>query len=384
MLENNFKSIQGVRDIAGKYVLVRVSLNVPIEDGAVRNQFRLLRALPTINWLRAAGAKVLLISHIGDDAKQSLKPVFDVLTYHLPIAFSGEVLGPKTQELRDALKDGEVLMLENLRFDPREKKNDSDFARQLADLADIFVMEDFPAAHREHASVVGIPQFLPSYFGINFLHEYEELAKALTPKQPALFMLGGAKFDTKLPLVEKFLDIYDHIFIGGALANDFYKAKGYEIGTSLVSDISLVGSPLLTHPKILLPIDVVVDSSAGRRICPPDVVAPTERILDVGPASIDMLAPLIANAGTILWNGPFGDYERGFEAQTVATAKLVAEAKGYSVLGGGDTIAAIESLCNQERYSFLSTAGGAMLTFLELGTLPAIEAVTQSKTLITE
>ncbi len=375
MQRNNLNSIQNATDVFGKYVLVRVSLNVPIEEGTVRNQFRLMRALPTINWLRTAGAKVILISHIGDGSEQSLAPVFDVLAYHLPIVFSHEVLGPKTQELRDGLKNGEVLMLENLRFDPREKKNDDDFARQLADLADVFVMEDFPAAHRAHASVVGIPKFLPSYFGINFLHEYEELAKTLEPKTPALFMLGGAKFDTKMPLVEKFLGIYDHIFVGGALANDFFKAKGYEMGTSLVSDVSLEGSPLLTHPKILLPIDVVVDGPNGRRICPPDAVQSDERMLDVGPASIDMLAPLIANAGTILWNGPFGDYERGFEAQTVKTAKLVAESKAYSVLGGGDTIAAIESLCNQERYSFLSTAGGAMLTFLELGSLPAIDAI---------
>jgi len=375
MKNDNLRSIKTATNISGKYVLVRVSLNVPIEEGGVRNQFRLIRALPTINWLRENGAKVILISHIGDGNEQSLKPVFDVLTNHLPISFSGEVLGPKTQEMRDGLKDGEVLLLENLRFDPREKKNDADFARQLADLADVFVMEDFPAAHREHSSVVGVPKFLPSYFGITFLNEYEELSKALSPTAPALFMLDGAKFDTKMPLVEKFLEIYDHIFIGGALANDFFKAKGYEMGKSLVSDVSLESSPLLIHPKILLPIDVVVDGPNGRRTCPPDAVSAEEIMLDVGPQSIEMLAPLIENAGTVLWNGPFSDYERGFEEQTVTTAKLVADSKAFSVLGGGDTIAAIESLCNQDQYSFLSTAGGAMLTFLELGTLPAIEAI---------
>ncbi|MCA9360983.1 phosphoglycerate kinase [Candidatus Kaiserbacteria bacterium] len=369
------KTLKDLKIKKGSYVLVRTSLNVPIEDGQVRNQFRIMRDLPTINILVNAGARVILCGHIGSNGEQSLKPVADVLETHLKLVMSPEVLGSKTLDLRDKLQDGEVLLLENLRLDPREKKNDEEFARGLADLAEVFVMDAFPAAHRSHASVVGVPKYLPTYAGINFMHEYDELTKALKPKTPSLFMLGGAKFDTKMPLVEKFLDLYDHIFIGGALANDFFKAKGYEIGKSLVSDVSLVDSPLLSHPKILVPVDVVVDGPDGRHIALPDNVSKEETIFDVGPATVEMLKPLIQNAKMVLWNGPFGDYERGFEAQTVATAKLVANTKGYSVLGGGDTIAAIESLCNQECYGFLSTAGGAMLTFLEHGTLPAIEAM---------
>lgn len=372
-------SVCSLNEIAGQYVLVRTSLNVPVKDGAVANQFRLMRALPTINYLRKQGARIIICSHIGDDHSMSMEPVFNVLKNHLPLSFSPEVVGAKTSLLRDVLKDGEVLLLENLRKDPREKKNDADFARALADLAQYFVIDDFTSGHREHASVVGVPAFLPSYVGMTFKHEYEELAKALEPQHPALFILGGAKFDTKMPLVEKFLELYDRVFIGGALANDLIKAKGYEVGTSLVSDVSLAGSPLLENQKLLMPVDVVVQGKEGSRSVAIDAVAPGEKIVDVGPASLVMLAPLIKNAKTILWNGPMGNYELGFEEQTVETAKLIAESGAYSILGGGDTIAAIESLGVQEKFGFLSTAGGAMLTFLELGTLPAIEAVLHSR-----
>ncbi len=377
-MRKTLPALKDAGDLKGKYVFLRAALNVPIDDGAVRNQFRLLRAIPTIESLRAAGARVILCGHLGDDGSQSLHPIAEVLREHVPLRLSSEVVGSVTLELRDAMKDGEVLLLENVRRDPREKKNDTDFARSLSELADVYVMDAFSDAHREHASIVGVPQFIPSFVGPTFMNEYEELSKALSPQSPSVFLLGGAKFDTKMPLVEKFLDLYDHIFIGGALANDFFKAKGYEVGLSLVSDLSLEGSPLLSHPKLLLPTDVVVDGSNGRRVCPADAVNADETILDVGPESIAMLAPLIKNAKTILWNGPFGDYEKGFEEQTVVCAKLIADSEAYSVVGGGDTVAAIESLGLQGKFGFLSTAGGAMLTFLEEGTLPAIEAVKNS------
>ncbi len=378
MSQRELPTVCSLSGLSGKYVLVRTSLNVPIKDGVVANQFRLMRALPTVNMLRRQGARVIMCSHLGDDHTATMEPVFTVLKEHLPLTFSPEVVGAHTSSLRDALKDGEVLLLENLRKDPREKQNDADFARALADLADYVVIDDFTSGHREHASIVGVPAFRPAYVGLTFKHEYEELAKTLEPKSPALFLLGGAKFDTKMPLVEKFLELYDHVFIGGALANDIFKARGYEVGTSLVSEISLEGSPLLSHPKLLVPVDVAVKGPNGVRVCAADAVMPDEAILDAGPETTAMLAPLIKNAKTILWNGPFGNYEHGFEAETVATARLIADSGAYSVLGGGDTIAAIESLGVQEKYSFLSTAGGAMLTFLELGTLPAIEAVLSS------
>ena len=278
--------------------------------------------------------------------------------------------------MRDALKEGEVLILENLRRDPREKKNDADFARALADLGDIYVNDAFAVGHREHASIVGVPQFLPSFVGHNFMHEYEELMKTMKPKSPSLFILGGAKFDTKMPLIEKYLDIYDHVFVGGALANDLFKAAGHDVGQSLLSGVDVnTLKPLLEHKKILIPVDVTVIGNNGVRTTVPEKVEPHETIMDAGPATIAMLEDYTKKAKTILWNGPLGNYEKGFERQTVELAKLIAESESYSVIGGGDTIASIEALNCQEKFSFLSTAGGAMLSFLEHGTLPAIKSI---------
>jgi len=380
MQKQPFKSVTKCTALKGKYVFLRASINVPIINGEVHNQFRLMRGLATIQYLVAHGARVVMGGHIGSDGDTSAKPVAEVLSQHIPIIFSEEVLGKKTTQLRDNLKDGEVLLLQNLRSDTGEKKNDAIFAENLASLADIYVNDAFSASHREHASLSAITQFLPSYVGLNFVHEYEELSKALKPKSPSLFILGGAKFDTKMPLVEKFLDMYDSVFIGGALANDFFKAKGLETGDSLVSDVSLVDSPFLTNHKILLPIDVIVEKDGTSRVTAPEGIRSGERILDAGPATITMLDGYISDANMILWNGPLGDYEHGYEEQTISVAKNIAKSAGYSVIGGGDTVSSIEALCCQEKYNFLSTAGGAMLTFLELGTLPAIEAMKNAPT----
>jgi phosphoglycerate kinase len=385
MAKSKLRSITEVKDLTGKYVLLRSSLNVPVKEGVVHNQFRLMRGLATINYLSRAGARVVVCGHISSsketEKEDSLRPVFEILKHHLSITMSNEVVTARSESLRDELKDGEVLLLENLRQDPREKKNDADFARALADLGDIYVNDAFAASHREHASIVGVTKFLPSYVGLNFLHEVEELDKAMKPKSPSLFMLGGAKFDTKMPLVEKYLNIYDQVFVGGALANDFFKAKGLEVGKSLVSDIdheSLVS--FSRSKKLLLPLDVTVVSGTTVRTCSPEEVTAEEAILDVGPKTTKMLASIIEGAKTVLWNGPFGNYEKGFDKETTSTAVNIAQSDAYSVIGGGDTIAAIESLHCQERYGFLSTAGGAMLTYLEYGTLPAIEAIEESWT----
>jgi phosphoglycerate kinase len=281
--------------------------------------------------------------------------------------------------MRNELQDGEVLLIENVRQHDGETSNDMEFARALAELADVFVNDDFAASHRAHASLHAICSLLPSYAGINFMREYTELSKVMDPESPSLFILGGAKFETKMPLVEKYLSIYDYIFIGGALANDFFKAKGYGVGTSLVSDVSLQDSPLLSNPKILLPVDVTAVRNEVPRVTEPIAVQEDESILDVGPKTIEMLASYIKQAKTILWNGPMGNYESGFQKETLACAQLIAEAEAYTVVGGGDTVAAIESLQCEDKYSFLSTAGGAMLTFLEDGTLPALDALCASQ-----
>ncbi len=375
MPKQPFDRVTRQHELRGRYVLLRLSVNVPIKEGVVTNQFRILRSLPTLQFLVRQGARVIACGHIGRDGSESIQPVADIFAQYVPVAVSPEVSGTVSKNMRDELQDGEVLFLENLRKDPREKKNDSNFARELADFADIYVNDAFAASHRPHASLVGVPKFLPSYVGMNFVHEYEELLKARKPEHPALFMLGGSKFETKMPLIEKFLDVYDHVFVGGALANDLLKAKGYEVGKSLVSDIDLSDSSLLQHPALVLPIDVTVASKGESRVCAVDDVKSNEMIMDVGPKTVALLAGLMNRAKMVLWNGPFGNYEQGFDAQTVSTAKILAGAPGYSIVGGGDTVASIEALCCQEHYSFLSTAGGAMLTFLEEGTLPAIEAL---------
>lgn len=375
------EKIKKIADVAaealtGKYVLVRASLNVPVEEGRVMNQFRIARALPTLQYLVDAGAKVIVVAHIGREPSVTLKPVFDVLQEYLPnTMWSSQLLGMETQEKRDGLMNGQVLLLENVRSDEREKEGDVALAKELAELADIYVDDAFAAAHREHASVVGVPKFLPSYAGINFALEYEGLKRSFEPEHKALFILGGAKFETKMPLVEKFLENYDHILIGGALANDFFAAKGLNIGRSLRSDIDLSDSPLLKDERILLPIDVVVKGPDGVRTTTPEDVHDDEFILDSGAGTANMISLYSKGAKTILWNGPMGNYEAGFAAGTEELAKVVADSEAYSIVGGGDTVASIENLGLSNKFGFLSTGGGAMLSFLEHGTLPAIEAL---------
>lgn len=370
-----FKSIIECKDIKGKYIFLRASINVPIVREEVKNQFRITRGLATVRYLVDKGARVIIAGHIGRDGKISTKAVADIFAKKMPTVFSSQVLGEETQKLRNSLKDGEVLFIENLRSCKEEAENDLEFAKNLASLADIYVNDAFAASHREHASLSAITKFLPSYAGLNFVNEYTELKKAITPDVPSLFLIGGAKFDTKIPLLEKFLDIYDNIFIGGALANDFFKARGFELGSSMVSDIVLPNSLSADNSKILLPIDVVAVKDGVSRVTTPDNVNADECILDMGPKTVQMLSGYIKNAKMILWNGPFGDYEKGFESQTSDVAKLIAEDDSYSIVGGGDTVASIDKLDVQEKFNFLSTAGGAMLVFLESETLPAIEAL---------
>lgn len=375
MPKHSLPKVTDLTDLEGKYVLLRGSLNVPVQDGRVVNQFRIARALPTIDFLVKAGARVILVGHIGREQTETLTPVLDVLKEKYQVIFSPDITGQNVREKREALKNGEILMLENLRQDLREKENDQNFAIDLAGLAEIYVNDAFEASHREHASLVGVPKHLPSYFGINFIQEYEELSKVMQPQPPSLFILGGAKFDTKMPLVKEYIKHYDHVCVAGALANDIYKARGFEVGTSLVSKIDLSGDSLLENSKLSVPVEVVVSGPAGERVCLASAVSSEEKILDAGPAFIETLRPLVAEAKTILWNGPLGNYEAGYAKQTEALAKIIAESGAYSVLGGGDTIAAIESIGCQDKFGFLSTAGGAMLTFMEKGTLPAIDAV---------
>jgi phosphoglycerate kinase len=366
------KSITEAGELRGKYVIVRSSCNVPIVDGHVGNMYRLLRALPTLSYLREAGAKVIMIAHIGRDETDSLQPVFEALRTQLPIIWGGKLGSTELAAARAAQGEGDVLMVENLRQDTRESENDPTYAAELAALGEVYVNDAFDNIHRDHASMVTLPTLLPAYAGITLLEEVRNISKVMQPEHPALFIIGGAKFETKMPLVEKYLAAYDYVFVSGALANDIMLADGLEVGTSLVSDVSLKGEAFLTSPKLIRPVDVIVESARGVRVAKVDDVQADEKITDMGPATVALLAPHITAAKTILWNGPLGLYENGVPGSTQAVAKLIAASQAMSVLGGGDTVAAVEELGLNDQFGFVSIGGGAMLTLLEAGNTSAL------------
>lgn len=373
-------SIKDAPNLKGVHVLVRSALNVPVENGVVTNPFRLTKALPTIEWLQHQGAKVILLSHIDGPVGSSLEPVYKELKKKIGLTFVHDIGGTATRAALTAMKDGDVVLLENVRREAGEIGNDDAFARKLATLADVYVNDDFPTTHRRHASIVGVPKYLPSYAGLQFMSELIGLTPALNPQSPSLAIIGGAKFVTKEPLIRKLLTLYDKVFLGGALANDFFKAEGYEVGRSLVSDASQV-KDLLHNSKIIVPVDVTVEGVDGKEVKKPDEVLENEIIYDMGPESLALLAPLIQKARIVVWNGPLGNFEKGYTEMTEGMAREVALASGVSVVGGGDTVASIQKLGLNDKFEYLSTAGGAMLDFLANGTLPGIEALAASKQL---
>ena len=373
------RSIEQIKDIKGKRVIVRVDFNLPIKDGIVEDDFRIQKSLPTINFLQKKGAKIILISHIGKDG-ETLAPVVEALSKFVEVKFVDQVIGSKVTAEVAQMKEGEIILLENLRKEGGEKGCDKNFAESLAKLADIYVNEAFPVDHREDASIVLLPKLLPSYAGLQLQEEVNNLSRAFKkPEHPFLFILGGVKFSTKIPLIEKYLKLADDVFIGGALGNDFLKTKGYEVGVSLVSDDSYGIEKFIKDPKLVLPVDVVVksgDTFISKKV---SEVAKDEVILDIGSESVKKLAELVKNSKLILWNGPLGKYEAGGGGATKEILKLIAESKAESIIGGGDLVSVLSSL-EPRSYKlkpnlFVSTGGGATLDFLANGTLPGIEAL---------
>lgn len=380
------RSIRDIPHFERIPILVRAALNVPVVNGKVVNTYRLRRALPTIQFLVKKGARVVLIGHIGEQGTETLLPVAEALKTFIPnVSFCSESIGPVARSTVRELAPGHILVLENLRRHKGEKANDSGFAKELASLADVFVEDSFDTCHRPDASIIGVPHFLPSYAGFVVEEEVRELTSALSPKHPALAVIGGAKFSTKEGVLTRLLSIYDHVFVGGALANDFLKAAGHPIGKSLVSPLNEEAIKIvLAHPKLILPVDSIVVSEQWltapnprehARVASLDDVRPDEIILDHGPGTQSLLAAHAGNAKAILWNGPLGNYERGFNDATNAFAKAVANTKARSVIGGGDTVAAIETLGLLTHFSFVSTGGGSMLDFLAKGSLPGVDAL---------
>ncbi len=380
------RSVRDIRLFERAPILVRAALNVPVKNGEVVNDYRLRRALPTIRYLREKGARIILAGHIGEKGTETLAPVAGALEKLLPdVSFSPESIGERARAAVRGLAPGHVLVLENLRRHTGERENDPAFARELAALADVFVEDSFDTCHRTHASIVSVPKLLPSYAGFLLEEEMGELSRALAPKHPALAVIGGAKFHTKEGVLATVLKTYDRVFVGGALADDFLKASGQEVGKSFVSGASeKTLKKLLANPKLALPIDSLVvpasaesapDARLQARVAPFGQVRPDEVILDHGPGTVALLEDLVRKARSILWNGPLGNYENGFVDATNALARAIADSDAYSVVGGGDTVASIAGLDLLPRFSFVSTGGGAMLAYLAHGTLPGIEAL---------
>lgn len=381
--------MRSVRDIAITHnipILVRAALNVPTERGAVANEYRLRRALPTLRFLTQQGARVVLISHMGEKGTETLAQVADALAKLIShVSFCPETIGPVARAAIRDLRPGSILVLENLRRNRGEVMNDPMFSKELATLGDVFVEDSFDTCHRAHASIVGVPKLLPSYAGLLLEDEVASLSKALRPEPPALAVIGGAKFSTKEPVLKTLVSTYDQVFVGGALASDFLKASGHEVGESLVGDTDTTGiQELLRNPKLVLPIDVLVvpkralgttDVRFHARATSIKEIHPDEVVLDLGPATNALLNDLVQKSNTILWNGPLGNYENGFTDATDSLARSIAASGVHSVVGGGDTIASIEKLGLLSRFTFVSTGGGAMLEFLTHGTLPGITAL---------
>lgn len=366
-----------LKNVQGKRVLVRASLNEPVVDGVLQSTFRLRKMLPTITFLRQRGAKVILVGHLSGDPKtHTLRHAAAFFEQQFPILF---IEDPFTDEGGTALanmQNGDVVLLENLRKYPGEKTNDEMFGKQLAALADIYVNENISASHRAHASLMWPPQILPSYIGLQFEKELNHFSKALHPPHPVLAVIGGAKPETKIPLIEQLVSFVDHVFVIGVSGNHLLRARGYGIGISKVSDESIDMTSLINNPKILLPHDVHVITVSGETIVRDSKnIEEGDEIVDVGPETLSTLGQLLTDSAFVLWNGPLGNYEKGFRDGTNTFAKLLAESTVEVLIGGGDTIAVVEPLNFDENHVFLSTAGGAMIDFLVDGTLPALEAL---------
>lgn len=369
-----------VAELQGKRVIVRASLDLPVDSkGEVSDIFRLKQALPTLEYVSKAGAKVIILTKIGRDPSETNAPVAKALKQFISATYVPALSGHLVESAIAAMRDGEFVLLENLQTNPGEIANDPEFAKEIASLGDIYVNDCFISAHRESAGMVGVPKLLPSYAGLQFRDEVRELSSALNPPKPSLAIIGGAKFETKDPIIRSFLEKYDHVFVVGAIANDILKAKGFPVGVSKVSDHA-PGEDVVSNPRLVPLSDVTVERSDKQaRVKKPDEVQPDEKIVDMGPDSVAAVAPLIEQASFITWNGPTGIYEEGYIHYTEAIAELIEHAVSRgakSVIGGGDTIAAIEeSGVDESKLGFLSTGGGAMLEYLSKGTLPGIEAL---------
>lgn len=389
------RSIASAKNLRGLRVLVRVDFNVPFKNGRVSDDTRLRASVPTVKYLVRQDARVILLSHLGrPDGKRvpkfSLRLVADRFTAllgrrvkHIP-AYEG----PAAKRAVMGMKNGEVVLLENIRFSPQESGNKGELAKSLASLGDIFVLDGFAVAHRADASVVGIPKYLPAYAGLLLKKEIDGLTKLTTrPGKPFVVILGGAKMETKVPVLKALLTKATAVLIGGGIVSTYLKAKGYGVGSSLIDEGAMKQARGLgKHRKIIWPVDVVVGKTYGagaRRVLllkkPHTICKKGEAILDIGPATLRLFASYIKRAKTIVWNGAMGYFEvTPYDVGTKAVARLVAgqsKGKAFGVVGGGETVQAVEMVGVRDDVDLVSTGGGAMLEFLGGKKLPGIEAL---------
>ena len=393
----NKKTIRDI-DLKNKRVLVRVDFNVPLSKApdangqyAVADDTRIRAALPTLEYLLQQNAKVILCSHLGrpkgPEAKSSLAPAARRLSelLNMPVTLAPDCVGPEVEKMAQALTPGGILLLENLRFHPEEEKNDPAFARKLASLAEAYVNDAFGSAHRAHASTAGVTKYLPAVPGLLMEKELQYLAGAVTnPAHPFVAVLGGAKISDKIGVIENLLIRADGVLIGGGMANTFFKAQGIAVGDSLVEDVSLdTAKALLSKSagKLVLPTDIVLGDkfdkdAATKTVAVKDGVPAGWRILDIGPATVEQFGAALKGAKLIVWNGPMGVFEfPKFAAGTNAVARLLAASGATTVIGGGESAAAVEQAGLADKMSHISTGGGASLEMLEGKVLPGVAAL---------
>lgn len=388
------KTIRGIKNLKGKKVLLRADFDVPIEQGKIKDTFRIDKQVPTIKYLIERGARVIIVSYLGRpdpnrrEKKYSLRPIADKLSniLNIPIEFSSESIGLKTGSLAAKLKEGEVLVLENIRYQSGEWENNTNFAKELASLGDIYVNNAFAVSHRAHASVAAIKKFIPSYAGLLLEEEVINLNKVTRSQKSLVVVLGGAKLDTKVKLIKKYIPRAKHILVGGALANNFLAAEGVEIGKSLADKENIqIAKNLLKYSRfldknnIVLPLDVIVSKKEKNWQAQVKNLKKVERndyIFDIGPSTIRFFAKLIREGKTIIWNGPMGMFEnQSFKHGTLSVGRVVASrsrGQAFGVVGGGETVEALQLTKMLEYVDWVSTGGGAMLSYLGGKKMPGL------------